>query len=71
MESKVKGCMRLTLSEAVATGRLRDFVAQETRRGVGSADTNVFDQTVRRVVTEPKSEGQTSRSPSDDGSSDR
>jgi len=57
----------LNLSTALKTGRLRDFIAQEEGRGITS-DAIRFDQVVAAAVKPPRSEGQTSRSPSADGS---
>jgi hypothetical protein len=58
----------LTLSNALKTGRLREFVAQEEARGVGPADRKALDRALRRLIKQPRSEDRTSRSPSDDGS---
>lgn len=52
----------LTLSQALAEGRLDDFVAQAEAAGIGPADRAQFDALVGRV-TAPQPEGQTSRSP--------
>jgi hypothetical protein len=53
---------RLTLSRALAEGRLPDFIAQAEAEGIGPADRAQFDAVVERV-TAPLPEGQTSRSP--------
>lgn len=53
---------RLSLSEALASGRLSDFVAQAEADGIGPADRAQFEAMVGRV-TAPQPEGQTSRSP--------
>jgi hypothetical protein len=53
---------RLTLSEALASGRLDDFAAQAEAEGVGPADRAQFEALVGRI-TAPQPEGQTSRSP--------
>jgi hypothetical protein len=58
----------LSLAEAIRTGRLSDFVAQEEARGVGSIDRAEFDRLLVKAVKAPRSEGQTSHSPSRDGS---
>jgi hypothetical protein len=58
----------LTLLEAVKTGRLQDFIAQEEARGVGSIDRAEFDRLLGKAVKAPQSKDQTSRSPSRDGS---
>lgn len=53
---------RLSLAEALASGRLEDFIAQAEADGIGPADRAEFDALVGRV-TAPLPEGQTSRSP--------
>lgn len=58
---------RLTLADALASGRLDDFAAQAEAGGIGPADREQFDALVGRV-TAPQPEGRTSRSPARDGS---
>jgi hypothetical protein len=58
----------LTLSEAIASGRLPEFIAQEEVRGVGFIDAAEFDRVIEAAVKPPQSADQTSRSPSGDGS---
>ncbi len=58
---------RLTLSEALASNRLEDFIVQAEAAGIGPDDSKDFDALVKRV-TEPLPEGQTSHSPAGDGS---
>lgn len=53
---------RLTLSEALASGRLDEFVSQAEAEGIGPADRAQFDAMVGHV-TAPQPEGRTSRSP--------
>jgi len=60
---------RLTLSQALASGRLDDFVAQAEADGIGPADRSQFDALMR--VTAPPPEDQTSRSPDCDGSPEK
>lgn len=55
---------RLTLSEALASDRLADFVAQAEADGIGPIDRAQFDALVGRV-TAPPPEDQTSRSRGD------
>lgn len=57
----------LTLSEAVKSGRLQDFIAQEEARGVGPIDRAEFDALTAALVKVPQSEDQTSHSASGDG----
>lgn len=59
---------RLTLNEAIRTGRMADFVQQEEARGIGGADRATLDNALERLIRQPRSEDRTSRSPSDDGS---
>ena len=54
--------MTLTLSEALATDRLDEFVEQAEAEGIGPADRAQFEALVGRV-TAPQPEDQTSRSP--------
>lgn len=55
--------MRITLAEALETGRIYEFVEQAERDGVGNADEAQFMKLMGLVVKEPQPEGQTSRSP--------
>ncbi len=58
----------LTLKNAIETGRLHEFVAQEEARGVGPADPRALDALVVKAAKAPQSEDQASHSPSGDGS---
>jgi hypothetical protein len=59
----------LTLSEALKTGRLPEFIAQEEARGIGPVDRRELDDAIKRLATTPlKSEDRTSRSTSGGGS---
>jgi hypothetical protein len=59
----------LTLSEAIRTDRLREFVAQEEQRGIGPADRKELDEAIKRLALTPlKSADRTSRSSSRGGS---
>jgi hypothetical protein len=61
--------MMLTLSEALKTGKIAEFVKQEEARGIGPIEREELDATIKRLATTPlKSKGRTSRSSSDDGS---
>jgi hypothetical protein len=51
----------ITLSEALSSDRLDEFVAQAEAAGIGPADRAQFEDLVKRV-TAPQPEGQTSRS---------
>lgn len=59
----------LTLSEALKTGQLRDFIAQEEARGVEPVNLKEFQDLAERLIKDTPQEGQTSRSPGRDGSS--
>lgn len=61
--------MSISLSEAVKSGRLREFAAQEEARGVGPIDRAKFDRMTAALIKAPQSEDQTSRPASSDGSS--
>jgi len=58
----------MTLAEAIRLDRLSDFIAQEEARGVGPADKPALEHALARVIKAGKSEDQTSRSASSDGS---
>jgi hypothetical protein len=60
--------MMLSLSEAVKSKRLQEFIAQEEARGVGSIDRAEFDLLLAKAVKSPQSKDQTSRSPLPDDS---
>jgi hypothetical protein len=53
---------RLSLSEAIESGRLSDFIVQEEARGIGPIDHAEFDGAVAKVIRAPQSEDRTSRS---------
>ena len=57
----------LTLSEALASDRLSEFVAQAEAQGIGPANPAQFDALVKRV-TAPLPSDQTSRSRARGGS---
>lgn len=58
---------RISLSDALASSRLDDFIAQAEADGVGPADRAQFEAILGRV-TAPRPEDQTSRSRARDGS---
>lgn len=58
----------ITLREALESGRLSDFAAQEEARRTGPIDRADFDALTATLVRAPQSEGQTSHSASGDGS---
>jgi hypothetical protein len=58
----------ITLRQALESGRLGDFIDQAEAAGVGPAPESEVDTALARVIKQPRSEGQTSRSPSPDGS---
>ena len=56
---------RLSLSEAISSGRVDDFAKQAELEGIGPVDRAEFDKTVERV-TAPLPEDQTSHLPAGD-----
>jgi hypothetical protein len=56
----------LSLSEALRSKRLADFVDQEEASGIGPAHTTILDQALSRLIKEPRQEDHTSRSLSND-----
>jgi hypothetical protein len=57
----------LSLSEALKSGRLSEFVDQEEKRGVGPANRKDLDAAIEALAKQPRSTDQTSRSPSRGG----
>jgi hypothetical protein len=59
----------LTLTKALKSGQLREFIAQEEARGIGPAERQELDDAIKKLATTPpKSKGRTSRSSSGGGS---
>ena len=58
----------LGLSEAIKTGRLQEFIAQEEARGVGPVVEADFDDLAAKVIRTSQSADQTSHSLPADGS---
>ena len=62
----------LTLTQALKTNKLREFIAQEEARGIGPIERKELDAEIKRLATTPlKLLGRTSRSPSDGGSTEK
>jgi hypothetical protein len=61
MPGKVKESKPITLTGALKTGRLQEFVKQAEASGIGPATVENFDEAVRRVATQPRPEDRTSR----------
>lgn len=59
----------LTLKEAVRLGNLEAFIKQEEKRGVGAVDKAELDAELAKLIKQPQSKDQTSRSPYRGGSS--
>ena len=59
----------LTLSTAIKTKRLQEFIAQEEARGVSPVDLKEFQDLAARLIKDTPQEDQTSRSPGRGGSS--
>jgi hypothetical protein len=59
----------LTLSEALKTDKLREFIAQEESRGIGPANSRDVEAAIKTLATTPTQSGdRTSRQPSRGGS---
>ncbi len=58
----------LTLSEALKTGRLQEFIDQQEASGVGPVDSGEIDEALTRVITSPAGSRRASRSPDRGGS---
>lgn len=54
----------LTLTEARAKNRLKNFVAQQEKLGMPAVDVREFDETLVGVIKPRQSKGRTSRSAS-------
>ena len=62
----------LTLSKALKTGRLSEFIAQEEARGIRPVERHELDKAIKRLAITPlKSKGRTSRSSSGGGSTEK
>ncbi len=61
----------LSLSEAIESGRLQEFIAQEEARGVAPISEAAFDETASAVIKTPLSDDQTSGSLRRDGSPEK
>ena len=58
----------INLIDAINSGNLEAFIAQEEARGVGRADRPDLDRALEALIRQPQSEDRTSRSASPDGS---
>jgi hypothetical protein len=62
----------LTLTKALETGQLREFIKQEETRGIGPANRKDVEAAIKTLATTPtRSEDRTSHSPSRDGSTEK
>ena len=59
----------LTLSDAIKSGRLQDFIAEQESASIGPIDRAGFDRAVAKVIKAPPPKGRTSRSASGGNSS--
>jgi hypothetical protein len=59
----------LTLSEAIKTRKIQEFIAQEEARGVAPIDLKEFQDLAARLIKDTPQANQTSRSPGRGGSS--
>lgn len=60
----------LSLTEAVKSNRLQEFIEQEEARGIGPIDPADFYFALGKVIKAPRSKNRTSRSASRDGSNE-
>lgn len=58
----------MTLSDALKSGQLAEFISQEEKRGIGPANQSDLDAAIKALATQPRPEDQTSRSTSRGGS---
>lgn len=59
----------LTLSKALKSGQLREFIAQEEAKGIGPASRKELDAAIKALATKPlQPKDRTSRSTSPGGS---
>jgi hypothetical protein len=49
--------LSISLSEALRSGRLQDFIAQEELQGIGPADSRELDEVLSWLITAGKSAG--------------
>jgi hypothetical protein len=61
----------ISLAEARRSGRIQEFVEQESARGMEPVDRTQFDGAVERLVRAPLPEDRTSRSASAGNSSEK
>jgi hypothetical protein len=61
----------LTLAKALKANRLAEFIAQEESRGIGPAEREELDRIIAIALKPKRSEDRTSRSLSDDGSTEK
>lgn len=60
----------ISLTEALKSNRLQDFIAQQEANGMPPADRLELDKALEALIRSPKLEDQTSHSPSSDGLSE-
>lgn len=58
----------ITLANAMKSGRLQDFIAQEEARGIGPIGRAELNLAIAALIKAPQSEDQTSHCPSGDNS---
>jgi hypothetical protein len=58
----------LTLSDAIKSGRLQAFIAEQESAGIGPIDRAEFDGAVGRIIKAPRPKDRTSHSASDGNS---
>jgi hypothetical protein len=61
----------LSLSKAIKSHRLADFIAQEEKRGIGPASKSEVEKAISLLAKQTQSEDQTLHSASDDYSDEK
>ena len=61
----------LSLNEAINSGRLSEFIEQQEAKGIGPVERSELMEAIKTTIKQPRSEDQTSRSVSRDGSAEK
>ncbi|MEH2470570.1 hypothetical protein V1281_000188 [Nitrobacteraceae bacterium AZCC 2161] len=61
----------LTLSEAIKTRKIQEFIEQQEAAGIPAADAAAFEKSINRMIKAKPQEDQTSHSPEPDGSNEK
>ena len=71
MSTNANESSTLSLREAIESGQLQEFIAQEEARGVASISGDEFDETASKVIKTPLQGDQTLGSLHPDGSPEK